>query len=42
MDESGRHCMELRGSVRHAVSLRTLYSIESSDPERVSVVVVNA
>ena len=34
--------MELRGSVLPAVSLRTLYSIESSDPERVSVVVVNS
>ena len=42
VDAYGRHCLELRGVVLPVVRLRTLYSIESSRPERVSVVVVNS
>lgn len=42
VDPSGRHCMELRGAVLPVVQLRSLYAIESSLPERVSVVVVNS
>ena len=42
VDASGRHCLELRGAVLPVVRLRTLYSIESSLPDRVSVVVVNS
>ncbi len=42
VDASGRHCLELRGAVLPVVRLRTLYTVESSLPERVSVVVVNA
>ena len=42
VDAQGRHCLELRGVVLPVVRLRTLYSIESSNPERVSVVVVNS
>jgi two-component system chemotaxis sensor kinase CheA len=42
VDSAGRHCLELRGSVLPVVRLRTLYSVESSHPERVSVVVVNS
>ena len=42
VDERGRHCLELRGAVLPVVRLRTLYSVESSLPERVSVVVVNS
>lgn len=41
-DASGRHCVELRGQVLPVVRLRTLYSVESSLPDRVSVVVVNS
>ncbi len=40
VDATGRHCLDLRGSVLPVVRLRTLYSVESSLPERVSVVVV--
>ena len=40
VDASGRHCLELRGQVLPVVRLRSLYSVESSLPERVSVVVV--
>jgi two-component system chemotaxis sensor kinase CheA len=42
VDAAGRHCLELRGQVLPVVRLRTLYSVESSNPERVSVVVVNS
>jgi two-component system chemotaxis sensor kinase CheA len=42
VDASGRHCMELRGAVLPVVRLRTLYSVESNLPSRVSVVVVNS
>ncbi|OIN91953.1 MAG: hypothetical protein AUJ20_09070 [Comamonadaceae bacterium CG1_02_60_18] len=42
VDASGRHVVELRGNVLPVVRLRTLYSIESSLPDRTSVVVVNA
>ncbi len=42
MDASGRHCLELRGQVLPVVRLRSLYSVESNLPERVSVVVVNS
>ena len=42
VDANGRHCVELRGNVLPVVRLRTLYSVESSLPERTSVVVVNA
>jgi two-component system chemotaxis sensor kinase CheA len=42
VDERGRHCLELRGAVLPVVRLRTLYSVESELPERVSVVVVNS
>jgi two-component system chemotaxis sensor kinase CheA len=42
VDASGRHCVELRGAVLPVVRLRTLYSVESSLPERVSIVVVNS
>jgi len=34
--------LELRGQILPVVRLRTLYSIESSTPDRVSVVVVNS
>ena len=34
--------MELRGAVLPVVQLRTLYDIESSNPKRVSVVVVRS
>jgi len=42
VDERGRHCLELRGAVLPVVRLRTLYSVESVLPERVSVVVVHS
>ena len=42
VDERGRHCVELRGAVLPVVRLRTLYSVESEMPPRVSVVVVNS
>ena len=42
VDERGRHCVELRGAVLPVVRLRTLYSVESELPPRVSVVVVNS
>lgn len=42
VDAAGRHCLELRGSVLPVVQLRTLYAVESSLPDRVSVVVVNS
>jgi len=42
VDASGRHCVELRGAVLPVVRLRTLYSVESTLPDRVSIVVVNS
>ena len=42
VDATGRHCLELRGAVLPVVRLRTLYTVESSMPDRVSVVVVNS
>lgn len=42
VDASGRHCLELRGSVLPVVRLRSLYSLESGLPDRVSVVVVHS
>lgn len=42
VDALGRHCLELRGAILPVVRLRTLYTVESSLPERVSVVVVNS
>jgi len=42
VDDRGRHCVELRGAVLPVVRLRTLYTVESDLPERVSVVVVNS
>lgn len=42
VDRAGRHCVELRGAVLPVVRLRSLYSIESANPDRVSVVVVNS
>ena len=42
VDKNGRHVVELRGNVLPVVRLRTLYSVESTLPERTSVVVVNA
>ena len=41
-DAMGRHYLELRGAVLPVVRLRTLYAVESTHTERVSVVVVNA
>ncbi len=40
VDAGGRHCLELRGAVLPVVRLRTLYGMESSHNDRVSVVVV--
>ncbi|GAB4213284.1 MAG: chemotaxis protein CheA [Rhodoferax sp.] len=40
VDARGRHMVELRGAVLPVVRLRSLYHIESSNPERTSVVVV--
>jgi two-component system chemotaxis sensor kinase CheA len=42
VDSTGRHCLELRGAALPVVRLRTLYSVESSHNDRVSVVVVNS
>ena len=42
VDVVGRHVLELRGQILPVVRLRTLYTIESSMPDRVSVVVVNS
>jgi two-component system chemotaxis sensor kinase CheA len=42
VDGSGRHVLELRGSVLPVVRLRSLYNVESSLPDRVSVVVVSS
>jgi len=42
MDPSGRGVVELRGQVLPVVSLRTLYALDSPEPERVSVVVIQS
>ncbi|QDL53048.1 chemotaxis protein CheA [Rhodoferax aquaticus] len=42
VDSSGRHCLELRGAVLPVVRIKSLYSVESSHTDRVSVVVVNS
>lgn len=42
LDEQGRCWVELRGQVLPVVNLRTLYSLESPEPERCSIVVVRA
>ena len=42
VDAVGRHVLELREQILPVVRLRTLYSIESMMPDRLSVVVVNA
>ena len=42
MDASGRGVVELRGQVLPVVSLRSLYALESPEPERVSVVVIQS
>ena len=42
VDDCGRHVLELRGQILPVVRLRTLYTIESTLPDRVSVVVVNS
>ncbi|TXH89730.1 MAG: chemotaxis protein CheA [Rhodoferax sp.] len=42
VDASGRHCIELRGAMLPVVRLRSLYGVESSHTDRVSVVVVNS
>jgi len=42
VDSHGRHCVELREAVLPVVRLRTLYTVESSLPDRVSIVVVNS
>ena len=41
-DAVGRHCLELRGQLLPVVRLRSLYGVESSLPQRVSVVVVHS
>ncbi|WP_338416395.1 chemotaxis protein CheA [uncultured Sphaerotilus sp.] len=42
VDARGRCCVELRGQVLPVVDLRTLYALDSPQPERSSVVVVRA
>lgn len=42
VDKTGRHCLELRGAMLPVVRLRTLYSVESTHADRVSVVVVHS
>jgi two-component system, chemotaxis family, sensor kinase CheA len=42
LDAQGRSVVELRGHVLPVVSLRRLYGLDSSDPERSSVVVIHA
>ena len=40
LDAHGRSCVELRGQVLPVLNLRTLYALESPQPERSSVVVI--
>jgi two-component system chemotaxis sensor kinase CheA len=42
VDANGRSCVELRGQVLPVVNLRTLYALDSPQPERSSVVVVRS
>ncbi len=42
VDARGRACVELRGQVLPVVSLRALYALDSPEPERCSVVVIQA
>ena len=42
VDARGRCCVELRGQVLPVVNLRTLYALDSLQPERSSVVVVRS
>jgi two-component system chemotaxis sensor kinase CheA len=42
VDARGRRIVELRGQVLPVVSLRTLYALDSAEPERASVVVLQA
>jgi two-component system chemotaxis sensor kinase CheA len=42
MDERGRSCVELRGQLLPVVNLRTLYALDSPQPERSSVLVIGA
>jgi two-component system, chemotaxis family, sensor kinase CheA len=42
LDDQGRCWVELRGQVLPVVNLRTLYSLDSMEPERCSIVVVRA
>lgn len=42
VDEHGRSCVELRGQVLPVVNLRTLYALDSPQPELSSVVVVRS
>jgi len=42
VDSHGRCCVELRGEVLPVVNLRTLYALDSPQPERSSVVVVRS
>ena len=42
LDARGRGVVELRGQVLPVVSLRTLYALDSPEPERVSVVVIQS
>lgn len=42
VDNHGRCCVELRGEVLPVVHLRTLYALDSPQPERSSVVVVRS
>lgn len=42
MDVSGRGVVELRGQTLPVVNLRTLYALDSPEPDRVSVVVIQS
>jgi len=41
-DAQGRSVVELRGRVLPVLSMRTLYGLETAEPERISVVVIKA
>ena len=41
-DAQGRSVVELRGRVLPVLSMRTLYGLETAEPERISVVVIQA
>jgi two-component system, chemotaxis family, sensor kinase CheA len=42
VDAHGRSVIELRGQVLPVVSLRSLYALDSAEPDRISVVVIQA